>query len=148
MSGFVEIDFNPPARVLRQFGVIALVAFGALAFMAEREMFVFKAGLGQGREAVVWALAGVAGLSGFFSLVAPRANRVLFVGLSVLAFPIGFVVSHILLGLLFFGLIAPLGFAMKLSGRDALTRAHQDGSTSYWVKARRRRAMRDYFRQY
>ena len=37
MSKLVEIDFNPDARTLRQFGVIALVGFGALAALAYYE---------------------------------------------------------------------------------------------------------------
>lgn len=148
MSGFVEIDLNPPERILRQFGYVAFMAFGALAFMAQREVAVFRGGLGEYRELVAGALAGLGVLSGLFSLIAPRANRPLFVGLSVAAFPLGFVLSHVILAVLFFLLIAPMAFVMRALGRDVLARRSNERQSTYWVKARPARPVRDYFRQY
>jgi hypothetical protein len=147
MAGLTRIDWNPPARTLRQFGFIAFFAFGLLAWLAQREAMMFRAGLGSAREAVAWALLGLGTLSLVFSLLWPRANRLLFVGLSLLAYPIGFVLSHVLLALLFFGLLTPLGMLLKLIGKDTLTR-RRVGADSYWLNVRRERKVADYFRQY
>jgi hypothetical protein len=147
MAGLTRIDWNPPTRTLRQFGFIAIVAFGLLAWMAQREVMVFRAGLGNARPAVVAVLLGLGALSLLCSLLAPRLNRFLFVGLSVLAYPIGFVLSHVLLAVLFFGLLAPLGAFLKLIGKDALLRQRRTADT-YWLKVRRERNVADYFRQY
>jgi Saxitoxin biosynthesis operon protein SxtJ len=147
MSGLARLDWNPSAHTLRQFGFIALGAFGLLALMAHQEAFMFRAGLGNARLAVTWSLLGVGVLSALFSIVAPRANRPLFVGLSVVAYPIGWVVSHVLLAVLFFGLFAPIGFLLKATGQDTL-QPRESSAGTYWQKARRKRAVADYFKQY
>jgi len=147
MSGLARLDWNPSARTLRQFGFIALGAFGLLALMAHQEAFMFRAGLGDARRTVTWSLLGVGVLSAFFSGVAPRANRPLFVGLSLVAYPIGFVLSHVLLAILFFGLFAPIGFLLKATGKDTL-QPREGNAATYWRKARRKRAVADYFKQY
>ncbi len=148
MARLVQIELNPPVRVLRQFGFIALFVFGLLGFAAHRELFMFSAGLGSYRQAVTLGLAAVGALSALFSLVAPRANRVLFVTLSVVAFPIGWVISHVLLALLFYGMLAPMAGVMRLVGRDALRRRSASTEGSYWQKRPRARPSRDYFRQF
>jgi hypothetical protein len=147
MSGLARLDWNPSGRTLRQFGFIALGAFGLLALMAHQEAFMFRAGLGNARMTVTWSLLGVGVVSALFSSVAPRANRPLFVGLSVVAYPIGFVLSHVLLALLFFGLFAPIGFLLKATGKDTL-QPRENNAATYWRKARRKRAVADYFKQY
>ena len=43
-----------------------------------------------------------------------------FVGLMIVTYPIGLVVSTVALALLFYGLFTPLGWAMRLGGRDPL----------------------------
>jgi hypothetical protein len=147
MSGLARLDWNPSTRTLRQFGFIALGAFGLLALMAHQEVWMFRAGLGNARTALTWILLGVGVVSALFSSIAPRANRPLFVGLSVVAYPIGFVVSHVLLAVLFFGLFAPIGFLLKATGKDAF-HARAGSAGTYWQKARRKRGVADYFKQY
>jgi hypothetical protein len=148
MSGLVKLNLNPSDRSLRQFGFIALVVFGAMAVMAQRELMWFRGGLGSYRELVAAGLAGLGISSALFSLLAPRANRPLFVALSLAALPIGFVVSHVVMAVLFFLVIMPIGFLLKATGRDALRRRSKPEQATYWVKARSPRPIRDYFRQY
>ena len=123
MSKLVEINLRPDDRTLRQFGWIALGGFALLALCAANEWLVFRHGLGAARLPVAAALAGLGLLSALFSLAYPRANAPLFVGLSVVAFPIGFVLSYVILATLFYLVIAPVGFALRLFGADPMERA-------------------------
>ena len=148
MSKMVELNLNPTPRTLRQFGFIALGGFGLLAALAWFELGMFAGGLGAARPTVAAALAGVGGLSALLSLVYPKANRVLFVALSVLTYPIGFVLSYVIMGLLFFGLFAPIAVTFRIIGRDALRRRTKTEAKSYWEKARAERPKSDYFKQY
>ena len=50
----------------------------------------------------------------------------------VLAFPIGWTMSQIILTTMFFGLFAPIGFAFQLLGRDTVQRRHRGELDSYW----------------
>ena len=42
-------------------------------------------------------------------------------------------VSPVVLGVIFFGVIAPFALVMKLFGRDSMRRRHDPEATSYWI---------------
>jgi hypothetical protein len=148
MSEMVEINWNPEDRILRQFGWIALVGFGILAAFAWHEILIFSMGLGSAREGVAGTLGGLGVLAALLGLVYPKANRPLYVGLSLVAFPIGFVLSYVILGTLFYLVITPIGLVMKLLGRDPMGREFDPSRESYWVDARPQRARDSYFKQF
>ena len=148
MSQMVELNLRPDARTLRQFGWIALGGFGLLALCAWNQWLVFRHLSDGAREPVALALAGLGVLSATFSLVFPKANAPLFVGLSVVAFPIGFVLSYVIMATLFYVVIAPVGFLLRLVGKDPMDRRFLPDARSYWVDARPGRAKADYFKQF
>jgi hypothetical protein len=43
------------------------------------------------------------------------------------------VVSPVILGLIFFGVFTPIGWAMRRAGRDAMARSWDAGAKSYWI---------------
>ena len=148
MSKMIEINLRPDEKTLRQFGFIALVGFGLVAVLAWFEWLVFAVGLGAARPGVAGALAALSLLSGVFSLVYPKANLPIYVGLTLLSYPIGFVLSYVIMGILFYGLITPVGLIFKLIGRDALHRRFEPQAASYWVDPRPRRSRDTYFKQF
>jgi hypothetical protein len=144
----LELNLDPDERVLRRFGLIALCVFGVLGLCAWRATWPFAWGLGEARAAAaigLWALGATAGL---FALTAPRVNRALYVALALLGYPIGLVVSHAVLAVLFFALFAPVGAVLRRLGRDPLQRALERDRPSYWSPAHGRRDKRSYFRQF
>ena len=148
MSSIIELDLRPDARILRQFGIIALVGFGFLAVLAWNEWLVFSFGLGEARPWVAGAFAGLALLSALFSAVFPKANLPIYLGLSILAFPIGFVLSYVIMGTLFYLIITPVGLLMRLIGHDPLKRRFEPDAESYWVDPRPPRSKESYFKQF
>lgn len=148
MSKLVEINFNPDTRTLRQFGVVAFIGFGVLAALAYYERLVFSFGLGDTRVTVTTVFAVIGSIALLFSLIAPKANRVLFVGLTVLAFPIGFVLSYVIMGTLFFLIIGPIAVLFRLFGRDSMHRRYDPNAPTYWQAAKPPRDSDSYFHQY
>ena len=148
MSKLVEIDLRPDAKTLRQFGFIAFFGFGLVAVLAWFEWLVFSFGLGSARPLVAGSFAGLAVLSALLSLVYPKANWPIYVGLTLAAYPIGFVLSYVIMGTLFFGLITPVGLIMKLLGRDPMHRGFDRDAESYWVNVEGGRPKESYFRQF
>ena len=148
MSKMIEIDWRPDDRTLRQFGWIALVGFSGLAGLAWWERLIFSFGLGDARPIVAAGFAGLAVLTALFSLVAPRANLPIYVGLTVLTYPIGFVLSYLIMGFLFYGMITPFGLFFRLTGYDPLKRRFEPEATTYWTDPRPRRAKESFFRQF
>lgn len=148
MSKLVEVDFNPDRKTLRQFGVIAFVGFGVVAALAYYEKLVFAFGLGEARVPVAIGLVAVGTVALLFSLIAPKANRVLYVGLTLLAFPIGFVLSYVIMGTLFFLMIGPIAVVFRLFGRDSMHRSYDPSAPTYWQDAKPARDKDSYFHQY
>jgi hypothetical protein len=148
MSKLVEINFNPDTKTLRQFGVIAFIGFGILAALAFYEKLIFSFGLGEPRMPVVTTFAALGSIALLFSLVAPRANRILYVGLTLLAFPIGFVLSYVIMGTLFFVIIGPIALVFRLLGKDAMHRSYDPSAPTYWSAAHPARDKESYFHQY
>jgi hypothetical protein len=148
MSQMVELNLRPDARTLRQFGWIALVGFGLLALMAWRGWLIFAALPEAARDEFAAVFAGLAVVSALFSLVYPKANWPIYVGLTVVAFPIGFVLSYVIMGTLFYLIIAPIGFVMRLFGHDPMHRHFQRDAKSYWLDSRPPRPTASYFKQF
>jgi hypothetical protein len=148
MSKMIEINLKPDVRTLRQFGFIALVGFALLATIAWFELLVFSFGLGAARPYVAGGFAAVAGLSLLFSLIYPRANLGLYLGLTIIAYPIGFVLSYLIMGTLFFLLITPVVLLLRLLVRDPMERRMLPEAESYWVNARGERPSESYFKQF
>jgi hypothetical protein len=144
----VQLDLRPDSRQLRQFGFIALAAFGLLGVL-----ILWKGGLvgfrfGSAARPIAVGMWVLGAASALLSLVWPQGNRPLFVALSVLAFPIGFLVSHVVLAVLFFGILTPVGLLLRLLRYDPLDRAFQKDRRSYWVDLPEATGQRDYFRQF
>ena len=148
MSKLIEIDLKPNEETLRQFGWIALAGFGLLGGLAWLEWLIFSFGLGAARIPVAATFFGLAGLASFFSLVFPKGNLPIYVGLTIIAFPIGLVVSYLIMGSLFYLLITPVGLLFRLTGRDSMKRGFDSDLETYWTESRRNRPKEHYFKQF
>ena len=148
MSKMIEINLRPDEATLRQFGWIALVGFAFLAAIAWFEVLIFAFGLGEARPIVAGVFAGLAVVSALFSLAYPKANLPIYVGLTIVSYPIGFVLSYVIMGTLFYVLISPVAIFFKLTGRDAMNRRFDPEATTYWVDPRPSRGPESYFKQY
>jgi hypothetical protein len=124
-------------RQLRQFAGLTLIVFGGLA--------VWRAAGGH-RGAATIGLAVFALAVGLTGLWKPAAIRPVFQLWMIAAFPIGWVISNILLAFLFFGVFTPIGLVFRLMSRDALNR-RGGTAASYWQPGAAPPDPRDYFRQ-
>ena len=145
----IDLNFDPDEKTLRQFGFVAFVGLGAIAALAWFEQLIFAGGwLGAARETLALLLVGIGALSALLSLVYPRANKALFVGLSLLAYPIGFALSYVILGTLFFVIVTPIGLVMRVLGKDPLEKRFAADADSYWRACRPKRSPGTYFKQF
>ena len=119
----IAIQWNPSTKQLRQFAGIWFPAFCGLVGYS----IGHKTGHWSEVE-IGWALAGLLSVGG---LVLPALIRPIFVGLILLTFPIGWVVSHLLLGLIFYGVVTPIGLILRISGHDPLQLKKPSGN-SVW----------------
>ncbi len=112
-------------KALRAFGrTVGLVLLGIALFIA------WRAG---------WSLTGAArwlGGIGFvllaFGLVLPAWLKYPYRVWMGLALVLGFVMSHVVLSLVYFLVVTPIGLIFRLRGKDLLDRRLEPGAASYW----------------
>lgn len=135
---WTDIQFNPSHRILRPFAGLWLAVFGGMAAWQ---------GLVRGHPWLGAGLAVAALTVGPLGLVAPGAIRPIYVGWMVLAFPIGWTVSRVLLAIVYYGVFTPVGLIFRLIGRDPLSRRFEPDRPSYWTPKAATTDLRRYFRQ-
>jgi hypothetical protein len=136
----VPINRDPTPNQLNQFGFIwlgFLSFFGVMAWVKLDEP-----GLAKG----LWVAAIVVPVIGW---LAPAFMRLVFVGMSYAAWPIGFVVSHVILALVYYLVMTPIGLVMRLFGYDPMTRRRDSTGASFWItRTGRNDSPESYFRQF
>jgi hypothetical protein len=135
----IEIVRNPTDRQLRQFAVAWMVFFGLIGGMVVGSRGWPTA------ATLLWAVVVLAAVPWLFL---PRMAKPAFLGLSYATFPIGWVVSHVLLAAIYYGVFTPIGLGMRLIGRDSLRRRFDRDCSSYWIPRKQAPQVERYFRQY
>lgn len=143
----IEINWHPSPKMLRDFGLIGLIACPILGgiFYWLPHIFSWFTHISNG------ACLAIAGF-GIFLFVTSRSSLVLtrwiFIGLTIFGAPIGMGVGVIVLGIFFFGLLTPLGLAFRLAGRDPLRLRRDPNRTSNWQIHTQTQDLKRYFRPF
>jgi hypothetical protein len=133
-----DITFQPSVTVLRQFSACWLLFFGCSAAW---QQFAKNSSNSAAILAVVAVLIGVPGL------LRPMLVRWVFVSAMIAAFPIGWVVSKVLVGLIFYLLFTPIALIFRAFGRDALYLKRPAGE-SYWLEKKPAANAASYLKQF
>jgi len=134
----IRIDRNPSPRQLAVFGIIWLVFFAGVGWAAlSRD--------GWASAAIVWSVAVLVPAIGWF---VPSLLRIVYLGMAYLTFPIGLVVSFVILAAIYYVVLTPIGLVMRLAGYDPMCRLRDANAASYWTPRKPAGNMRRYFRQY
>ena len=115
-----EIQCTP--KNLRSFGLILggiLLALAAAAWWRERPLYLY------------WLAAGL--LIFFARAFYPGVLRLLYKGWMTIAMLIGWVLTRVILAVLFYGVLTPLGIIHRLTGHGILLKKNEN-QNSYWVK--------------
>ena len=135
----MRIDRNPGRRDLAVFAVVLPVTFALLGFIVGHRLG--SAGVRNG----LWAAGAV--LTAAYVAV-PRLRRPLYVGISVAVYPIGWVVSHVIVLVVFVVVVTPMALLLRVLGRDPLQRRFDPSVPSYWVPRTPAGDVRRYFQQF
>lgn len=132
----VEMNWSPGAQELRQFGLIALVAFPFLGWIWGAGPLLLK---------ILGACGVVLAVLGF---VAPVVVKPVYIGLCLLTMPIGLIVGELMMALVFYGVFLPIGLVFRVMGRDALQLQLDRGAVTYWTVKKRPNGAASYFQQW
>jgi hypothetical protein len=135
----IDINWNPTRRELRQFSIALIVAAGVVG-----GLLWWK--LGPNRiSTALWVAGPTLGVLG---LIVPTVMRPVFIGLSLVAFPIGYVVGFLALALVYYLLVTPIGLVFRLMGRDPMHRRFDRSAPTYWIQRPEAPPARRYFQQF
>jgi hypothetical protein len=133
----LEVNWNPGRKELRQFAGLWIVFFGGVA-----AWMLYRYGPGAWPTGV-----GCMALVGAPGLVFPGIMKPIYIGWMAAAFPVGWTISHLLLGVIFYGLLTPIGLAIRIFGSDPMHRRSDPEAKSYWTDHAQSETGR-YFRTY
>jgi hypothetical protein len=121
----LRINWTPPPRELRSFGVICTVFLTLVGSVLAWRV---------GRTPAYW-LYGSAVLMLIITFEAPPVLLLgVYRGWMAIGYVIGSVVSRVILVVIFFLVITPVAFVFKIMGRDVLRIKRAPSGSSYWVK--------------
>lgn len=139
----IEVKWHADKRDLLHFALILALGFplvglvlawrsGETAFSNWTPFFVCAA--------IGWSAALVV-------LILPPVGRLLYMGWMGIGFALGKVVGPVVVSLLYFVVVTPIGLALRLSGRDSLQRRKPEGD-SFWLEVEHKTRPRSYRRQF
>jgi len=135
----VDINWNPSKKELKVFSLLLIVFFAIVAWLAH----------GKGASIETTSLiAGGGAIVGIAGVLSPAFIRVVYVVWMAAVFPIGFVVSNVVLAVVFYGVVWPIGLLTKLTDRNALQSGLDRETKTYWNVRQSVKDPRRYFRQY
>jgi hypothetical protein len=120
----IEINKNPSRRDLFWFGAVVAALCGVIGA-------IFHWKLGAPSAARGFWIAGAAILVVYYAV--PPLRRPMYVGWMVLCWPLGWVMSHVILGIAYFLVITPVGLIMRAFGNDPMRRKFDRSATTYWT---------------
>ncbi|MFQ5511606.1 MAG: SxtJ family membrane protein [Candidatus Krumholzibacteriia bacterium] len=135
----IEIKSTPSKRELSWFGAVMLVFFGAVGSVA---YFKFHAPTA---AYVLWSVGTLLALL-FYAI--PPLRIPLYLGWMRAFFPVGWTFSHLVLIVIYYLVVTPIGLVMRLFGYDPMKRRLDPGAATYWVEHRTAAELARYFRQY
>lgn len=137
----VSIGFNTDFPRRAQLPGVLIPSLLLLVWGLER-----FAGVPGSAIAACLAAAGVAGTVA--SLASTPVGTRLYRGWMFAAMPIGWTVSHLILGLVFYLVFTPVGLALRALGKDPMCRGFDPTATTYWQPHRQQPNPGRYFRQF
>ena len=135
---FQHVKWRPDARELRRFAIAMLVGFAVLGVLSAWKTRGVHSG-----SVVLWAIGLVLAVAAFV----PKLGRIAYLAVYLPTSIIGYVVSNVMLTLMFFLVVTPLGILMKLMGKDVLQQRRPD-RTTHWTPVKDTKTEDSYYRQF
>ena len=136
---FQHVKWRPDAGELRRFAIAMLIGFTVLGLLSAWR------GKGIGTASIVlWSIGVGLAVAAFI----PKVGRIAYLAVYLPTSIIGYIVSNILLALMFLLVITPLGLILKLMGKDLLQRQRPQKERTGWLPVKSTKTEDSYYRQF
>jgi hypothetical protein len=139
VAWLVSLIFNPAPKKPQLLGILLPALFGTLGLSVQR---------GVPLSGVLWATGSIGIVGALLIWGLPSLGKSIYLGWMGAAAPIGWTISHVVLGAVFYLVLFPIGLCMRLVGRDPMQRKLDRDAKSYWIERDRRIEPARYFRQF
>ncbi len=131
-------DIQTDSKTLRKFGFVLtgfLAIIGGFSLWKSGNLYPY--------------LFSAAGVVLSVSLVLPKALNIIYYPWMVMATIIGWVMTRLILTVVFFGALTPISLLMQILGKDLLNEKIDPAAASYWIQRKQRMASKtDFERQF
>jgi len=144
LNPFADVNWNPGPDEKRKFARSLIIGFpviaiffsiaGRLSTHAWKPFFLWLGIVGLAVGVVLWLL--------------PIIARPFYIAWYFIGCCVGFVMGNVLFGVFYFLILTPMGFAMRLAGRDPLKRKFDRTTLTYWQDAEKVVDLNRYYRQF
>ncbi len=135
----ITLNKNPSKKELRWFGVMFAVFCGLFG------LIVWQVWGRPGIARWMWIISG--GIAAIYCLM-PPLRKPMYLGWLYAAYPIGWTVSHLLMGAIYYLILTPIGLIMRAVGYDPMCKNFDPDATTYWRDHSTAKDKRSYFRQF
>jgi hypothetical protein len=122
----LKLKENP--REWMKFALVWCGVVGVVSFLLNRKGIIDRGTLG--------LTLTVAVMIGIAAVVVPGAFRGIYRSGMTASFHVGQLMGAVILSLIFFLVVTPMGLLLRLMGKDLLELKRSPGKTSYWKPAR------------
>ena len=145
----VDINWDPNSRQLRLFAAVgAAMMTGIATWVFLRHGFLWMTLAEPTARIVATVLWAVSAAFVVCCAAVPKVILPVYIVLTVVALPIGYVLSMVMMLVVYYGIFTPIGLVFRLIGRDSLHRRFDPQSETYWVSRHTVTDVRRYFRQF
>ena len=134
----IELNLNPKNSELRIFSLLLIPFAFLLGYLIEHYLHAVS---------IAWSLVIILAGLGLGGVIHPKLVRWFYVSWMILAFPVGWLLSHAVLSFIFFGMFVPVGWIARFVGYDPLL-VKPVTKDSYWQPLEHLDGSEQYFRQF
>lgn len=135
----IERNHEPTPHELRVFGLLLGPFFGLIGTIV-----LWRTGS--------WTVTIVCWMAALLSAITyhcmPSIKRPMYMAWMAIMYPIGWAVTHLLLALVYYGWVTPIGLLMRLFGYDPMRRRVNRRAGSHWIRRKPIKDVSRYFKQY
>lgn len=135
----IQKNREPTSRELRIFGLLLALFLGLIGALVLWRASSWTI------ATVCWTAALLVATI-YYSM--PSLRRPMYIVCLTVTYPIGWTITHVLLVLVYYGWITPVGLLMRLFRYDPMRRRLKRGTNSHWIRRKPNKNVNRYFRQY
>jgi len=140
LLSMIELNLNPPKKDLRFFAAGQVIFFAIISWMVYGRTGSFTPW-----PATIFAVSAVVGVVGW---LVPSAIRWIYAVWMIAVFPIGWVVSSLVMAIAWYFVITPIALILRARGHDALNQTFDAASETYWTTREQHPDSKRYFKQF